>query len=282
MRKNKSSGKDANESSNPSKKKRKTTKPDGDDDVHGNYASQAYWQERYESKDGYHNWYYSFTDLEPIIITLLGNDHANLSTATVLEIGCGDSPILDGFLQYGAPTKSSTPRLHGIDFAPNIISHLTKSQSPHSRQHIKYTCLDATVLSSSFSKGMFDLIIDKGTMDAMLCEPTPLIRHETVKKYLLEAFTCLSITGACVVISHMQHDSDEFQEILAQCIMPAMGECVGRRWGIECHVDSGGTEGDEMGGRQGAAVHVLRSMAARVTRSNAPVPVTMTVHEYEE
>ena len=60
-----------------------------------NDATLIVLDDRYTSEDGYHQWYFSFDVLEPIFSKTFSD------TAHLLEIGCGDSPLLTGLRSSG-------------------------------------------------------------------------------------------------------------------------------------------------------------------------------------
>lgn len=252
-----------------------------------NYAAAGYWEQRYNSSVGFHAWYYSFEDLKPLFERALGGDEEALSSCSVLEIGCGDSPLISGFCRAKAPAQAQSQpqslRLHGIDIAANIVEHLTAKQPRHTKNELLYSRMDATRLD--FSDQSFDLIVDKGTIDALLCEPNAALKTESVTQVFTEAFRVMKGgQAALMVVSHMQPDSDEWGEVVENYLLPAIerSDSVSRRsWVVESHA------GKASVGR--AAVHVVlakeRRMSSRLDRSGTKQPryaanITMSVHEY--
>ena len=61
-----------------SSKKRKVATADA-------YSEAKYWDERYKSAKGYHNWYYTFSDLQPIFAGILLEQGVTLHSARVLR-----------------------------------------------------------------------------------------------------------------------------------------------------------------------------------------------------
>lgn len=126
--------------------------------VEEEYDSREYWEKRYQSSAGYHNWYYSFDELQPFFSRILGENFLleGASVGSVLEIGCGDSPLIHHF----SPPKcaQTTPHLFGIDFSPTIVRHLqaTLQKGPS----LCFSEMDAG--RTTFVSGKFALVIDKG------------------------------------------------------------------------------------------------------------------------
>lgn len=93
------------------------------------YSEKDYWEKRYQKDSGYHEWYCSFENLEPLFEEIISSEDS------VFEIGCGDSPLLTGLLSSGHSGK-----LHAIDFSDTIIAKVIDDQvkSSQSSQSIVY------------------------------------------------------------------------------------------------------------------------------------------------
>ena len=101
----------------------------------------------------------------------------------VLEVGCGDVPlgndIAFGISEYvnSVMDMSKSPshvlkRVVCVDYSENVIKALKTKQKANSspaRIPLEYECKDARKLP--YESGRFQLILEKGTMDAMLSEP---------------------------------------------------------------------------------------------------------------
>lgn len=378
------------------------------------YSSEKYWDDRYMA-GGNHTWYYEYDDLKPLLDECCGPQD------TVVEIGCGDSPLLTGMAADRDKNRQQYKdavfgRLMGIDFSKTIIDTLERQRqesiisnqgsssstqdsaglSQEAADSLSYHCLDArdmtplfpdpsqycrdcvttTVTTSSstitvagddtnnndIETGTVDLIIDKGTMDAMLCgnndhdkgkvmaegeKVNSTKNHRSrsrsnssssgsssaseeeddddsgeeqeegfanVRAMFAEALRITKRRSAYMLISHMQFESDAFQEVLTEAIMPVL-EAIGvrdRRWELEVHThealeeeeeeeENGGqdSKGDKEKGdgdnhsddddseqaranREHPAVYIFRSQPRRSTRSMAAhsAPLTITVREH--
>ena len=180
------------------------------------YASSNYWAERYSTAEGFHNWYYTFGDLQPLIYRALEKTGETLSTCHALEIGCGDSPLLTDFCSAkGGQSRSDSHRLHGIDIAGNVIEHLKSRQAKHTLSELKFSCMDATRLE--FSEKYFDLVIDKGTVDALMCEKDETKMAQVMRRLIGETLRVMKANGAILLVSHMQPDSDQSSQFISSC-----------------------------------------------------------------
>lgn len=167
------------------------------------YDNQAYWDERYSAQDGAFDWYMRWKDVSAIIGGKIGlpsltssalsasdssvssssqptalssataasspspgtttidlddecaNRKANLAT---LVVGCGNSTLSNDMLRDGFTSIVS------MDYSDVVIAQM-KQQYPAGR----YEVGDVTDMTKLYEPASFDLIIDKGTLDAILC-----------------------------------------------------------------------------------------------------------------
>jgi ubiquinone/menaquinone biosynthesis C-methylase UbiE len=256
------------------------------------YASSEYWDKRYESKE-FHEWYYSYDDLKPIL------DGVLTSTSSVLEIGCGDAPLLTGMCQSGHEGE-----LHCIDFSPTIITALmqkqktepssvsvevdTKKQNkrakvekgssaegtdvPSKERLVNFAEMDARNLK--FPSNSFDCVIDKGTCDAMFCDPKN--GKKLVTKIMAEAVRVMkeTIPSVFILVSHIEVESPEFDSAFDEVIIPVLQAKTSVQWNIVAHVASAS-----------ATVYMIQSTPRRFTRSlteGSTYPVKMKVLSYDD
>ena len=103
---------------------------------------------------------------------------SKLGPVSVLEIGCGDVPLGRNLAksidllasQTGVPSNSILKQVVCIDYAPACIAALKKEQRSTDGQKIQvcYEVGDARKLK--YKNESFELILEKGTMDAMLSD----------------------------------------------------------------------------------------------------------------
>ncbi|GAB5366592.1 hypothetical protein AAMO2058_001156400 [Amorphochlora amoebiformis] len=152
------------------------------------YHDPGYWDKRYEKTEGTFDWYTDYRSLKPYLEELVDED------SRILNIGCGNSNLprdlaLDG---YGDVTS--------IDISKLCINRMKKRSSEakeSSVQSLKWVQMDASRLS--FSEYSFDLVIDKGTLDALVCSNDML---PTIRKIISEAWRVLRTGGCLVVITY--------------------------------------------------------------------------------
>lgn len=223
-----------------------------------NYHSQKYWNDRYQTADGYHEWYFDFDCIEPIF-----SEHVTSRDAVILELGCGDAPLITAMQQNHNPAC-----LHAIDFSDTIIAKLNNEQAsvPISKR-VSFTVEDARNLS--FGDNTYDIIIEKGTIDAMLCDKRKGFAN--VKSIMKEACRLMKkdVPTAFMMMSHMQAESAEFASFIERSFLPALEECKStNRWVIEAHTQAASTH---------AVVYIISSLPRRVTRSATQPFTTVSV-----
>ena len=225
----------------PDRKSRRS-KPDG-------YSSKDYWESRYQEVGGFHEWYFSYDNLQPLLVNHISADDS------VLEIGCGDSPLLTGMLASGHIGK-----LHAIDFSKSIIEKVVEDQSKVAPLSAGITYLEMDARSLIYDEETWDRVIDKGTMDAMLCDKVTGFANG--RALMSEACRVLrKASGTVVFISHIQPDTAEFHDWMQKCLLPVLDEYRSSLWKIEAHVCSTEESGSP-------TVYIITSKTRRFTRGS--------------
>lgn len=118
-----------------------------------NYYELEYWNQRYEKDPADFEWYVSFERLAKPLESILTQVH------DVLHIGCGSSTLGYDILQYGVSSVTN------VDFSPIIIQRMIDKYSKYDK--LKWDVCDITKFP--YRKNSFDLVIDKGTIDSLMC-----------------------------------------------------------------------------------------------------------------
>lgn len=255
----------------------------------GDYSSAKYWDERYASSFG-HEWYYSYEILRPLFEKYMGNSF----TGKVLEIGCGDKPLICGL----GDLVDNGSTLYGIDYSKAIIDILNKQQS---NGRVIYKEMDARKMCD-FEDDMFELIVDKGTIDAMLCSEDEETAFSNVRGIMSESLRIMKPDNSqFMVVSHLEVDSPDFNRILENCLLPCLDDCRAQTWRIEAHVVKRGipheqsspeqkpktrktiAKKDDTAGANGT-VYIIQSKARKITRNmmSTPSTVSFEVLEYSD
>jgi ubiquinone/menaquinone biosynthesis C-methylase UbiE len=252
-----------------------------DKDDNTAYSTKELWESRQieiNNKTAFtfaHEWYYSYEDLEPLLSDCIADG------MDCLEIGCGFKPLVEGIAK-GLAKEEKTGTFIGIDFAPAVVTALVAGNS---LENVSYEVMDARHMTK-FTDCSQDLIIEKATIDAMLCSDK---WSENVELIMTEICRVLKPTGHIVIISHMEFDGDEFQSILTETIVPLFNARPALQWALEVHAIGGGEGGEQMGvkgGRAGGAtVYIFSARPRRLTRHTLsthcqPAPLQISVKTY--
>ena len=132
------------------------------------YHSAPYWDARYtqslaENKTQF-EWYGSLDHWAAIL-----SKHFAPS-ARLLQLGAGNSPLAADLVQRG-----HTGDIVNIDISGTVVAHMAHQHSSEGPSplpgSVTWHVADCTALpnSSPFLDGSFDAVLDKGTLDALLC-----------------------------------------------------------------------------------------------------------------
>ncbi|KAI3717653.1 hypothetical protein L1987_69407 [Smallanthus sonchifolius] len=148
------------------------------------YGEAWYWDKRYakESTAAF-DWYQNYESLSPLL-------HLYVPThRRVLVIGCGNSAFSEGM------SKDGYTDIVNIDISSVVIEEMQKRyfDSPH----LKYIQMDVRDMKA-FEAGSFDAVVDKGTLDSLLCghnsKPNAAKMLEEVERVLKKEGVYILIT----------------------------------------------------------------------------------------
>jgi ubiquinone/menaquinone biosynthesis C-methylase UbiE len=147
-----------------------------------NYGNPQYWETRYAKEDSAFDWFFGWEKLSAHISQFYS------PTGRALVIGCGNSTMSADMLADGFPFIAS------IDLSKVVIAQLKE-------QYKDEPCLQWYTMNCAkldFADESFELVIDKGTIDAIMCGDDA---DELVPRTMAEVFRVLSNHGKFVVIS---------------------------------------------------------------------------------
>lgn len=119
------------------------------------YGSVEYWDGRYrrEASEPF-EWYQTYEALKPQLRQYLGRGQR------VLVVGCGNSALAAQLLEDAEPAA-----VHAVDFSTVVVEMMRAKDAAKTR--LRYEVMDVTRLE--FQDAHFDVVVDKGTMDSVLC-----------------------------------------------------------------------------------------------------------------
>eukprot|EP00252_Welwitschia_mirabilis_P015597 TRINITY_DN3443_c0_g1_i2.p1 TRINITY_DN3443_c0_g1~~TRINITY_DN3443_c0_g1_i2.p1 ORF type:complete len:214 (+),score=17.39 TRINITY_DN3443_c0_g1_i2:284-925(+) len=119
-----------------------------------NYGEVGYWDSRYSQEVRPFDWYQRYQDLKPFINAFVPKD------GRVLMVGCGNAVISEEMVLDGYE------EIVNIDLSTVVIGMMQKKYE--SIPQLKYIHMDARDMSY-FPNDLFDSVIDKGTLDSLMC-----------------------------------------------------------------------------------------------------------------
>ena len=155
-----------------------------------NYGEKKYWEERYESQKGKtFDWLEDYNSLNPIIKSL-----GIKKDAFILNVGCGNSEFSEKMFNDGFINN------YNIDICENVINYMKERNKDKKGLH--FDVMD--VCDMTYKDETFDLIVDKSTIDALLCGDHSFM---IVAKMLKEISRVLKTGGYYVIISYGKPES---------------------------------------------------------------------------
>lgn len=118
------------------------------------------------------DWFFGYEEAQGLLLPLLQGARA-ACPVRVLDVGCGTSSLCTGIY-----SKCPHPvDVLGVDFSPVAVSHMNslleggQGQTPlrpgHPASRLRFMQADAQNLEPVASSGSFQLVLDKGTWDAV-------------------------------------------------------------------------------------------------------------------
>ena len=150
-----------------------------------NYGDKNYWGERYDEQSGTtFDWLEDYESIKPIIDNL-----GVKKESRILNVGCGNSEFSEKMFDEGYNHN------YNIDICQNVIDFM-KSRNKD-RKGLHFDVMD--VCDMAYKDETFDLVIDKSTIDALLCGDHSFM---IVAKMLKEISRVLKTGGYYIIISY--------------------------------------------------------------------------------
>lgn len=124
-------------------------------DTFPDYSSSDYWDSRYEAEgDITYDWLLTYSQLRSVIVPRFPNKQAE-----ILNLGCGNSTLSEELYKEGYHYITS------VDFSAVLIERMTEHYQLY--EDMEFSVMDVRRLE--FPDDCFGLVIDKGTLDCVLC-----------------------------------------------------------------------------------------------------------------
>uniref|UniRef100_A0A672RQZ9 EEF1A lysine methyltransferase 4 n=1 Tax=Sinocyclocheilus grahami TaxID=75366 RepID=A0A672RQZ9_SINGR len=122
-------------------------------DSNANYKDVNYWNERYRTEESF-EWFGDFTKLKHLLKQHVGTEE------NILMLGCGNSALSYDMYQAGYTSITN------VDYSSVCVESMAERHKDCTQ--LSWLCMDARRLA--FPDGVFDVVLEKGTLDAMLVE----------------------------------------------------------------------------------------------------------------
>ncbi len=132
------------------------------------YGIKSYWDKRYQQDAEPFDWYQKYSSIKRLLAPYL----AKFQNPRILILGCGNSRLSEELYMDGFKN------LINIDYSLPCVQQMTERYLDY--PEMKFILMDCTDMT--FEKSVFDVIIDKGTLDSVLCsEGASDNAHRTLK-----------------------------------------------------------------------------------------------------
>lgn len=148
------------------------------------FGEDQYWESRYKEKDEEYEWYQPWYANRNYVLPLLNRSQAK----EILNLGCGNSPMPIEMLKEGFN------RIVNIDISPSVIQQMKERY----KQELKAEWISMDCTKLEFSDNSFDAVIEKGTIDALVCKND---KGNSINQLLKESFRVLRNGGIFISIS---------------------------------------------------------------------------------
>ncbi|KAL6646203.1 hypothetical protein ACP70R_017811 [Stipagrostis hirtigluma subsp. patula] len=148
------------------------------------YGEAWYWDERYRKEAGPFDWYQKYPALAPLLRLYVAPHHR------LLLVGCGNSVFGENMVDDGYQD------IVNIDISSVVIEQMKKKY--HDKPQLKYMKMDVKNMSD-FESGSFDAVIDKGTLDSIMCGQNS---QENATQMLDEVNRILKEKGVYILITY--------------------------------------------------------------------------------
>jgi len=138
------------------------------------FADKEYWEERYKNTKREHfDWYGTWASSSSVTIKPHVVSHFPSNVSTILNIGCGNSRMPQELADDGYPEVIS------IDISDVAVEKMATKFA-----HIpglKFLQMDATKMT--FQDNSFDVVFDKGTLDALYTGSAEMVKNVIPEVY---------------------------------------------------------------------------------------------------
>jgi len=170
------------------------------------FGTTDFWMARYSSltpNSPTYDWYITWNDLKSTlykyvhILELFRRKWSageSPASPSVLHLGCGNSSLSEDMYDEGIT------QVVGIDFCKDVTDIMLSRRDRLNKSTLSYEHMDVRGLR--FDNDLFDVVLDKGCIDCMVCVPAGLdSSKEYIRLCLSEVARVLKVGGYYVLVS---------------------------------------------------------------------------------
>lgn len=215
----------------------------------------------------------------------------------VMEIGCGDVPLAAGLASdlneleaiTGTPSTNVVKRILCTDYSINVIDAMKKQYDRRSTNNSQddmhkvvkdYSTLEFEVADACnlpYSHGTFDMILEKGTLDAMLSDKKQGVSNSIA--CVSECARVLKVDGCILLTSHLNAHTPKGLGWLEDVVYTGLHK-TGGSYEIEVHGKEEIVDDDTTKmpiGTAGPAVYIIHKKAPKSENETKNVKPTIPV-----
>eukprot|EP00744_Colponema_vietnamica_P001055 GILI01001795.1.p1 GENE.GILI01001795.1~~GILI01001795.1.p1 ORF type:complete len:208 (+),score=61.85 GILI01001795.1:40-663(+) len=151
------------------------------------YGKSDYWEERYSRDPEPFDWYQRWGGLKDIFLPFVQPSHR------IIMVGAGNSRLSEEMWDEGFH------QILNIDISRVVVKAMEEKY--RDKPGLTYMYMDARNID--FPDGSFDVAVDKGTMDALLCGENST---KNVQSMVSEVYRVLAPGGVYLIVSYGQPD----------------------------------------------------------------------------
>jgi Methyltransferase domain len=207
---------------------------------------------------------------------------AKMGPVRVLEIGCGDVPLGVDLAKEllalqndtGGSADAIVQQILCTDFSETVIRKLQQQPSPSYRNNaLTFRTMDARAMD--LPDASYELILDKGTLDAMLSDPNDGVKNCVA--IVAECARVMTAPGCIVLVSHLNAHTLNGVQWLHEVVFEGLKR---HSRNANFHVDIHGNDVVEESSSSVSSDHPGNDGVTKATANQSAGPAVYVIHKH--